>query len=40
MANQKAATKFSLPTEKPSLMNVLAPLMIIVFLLFSLLRPD
>ena len=40
MANQKAATKFSMPTKKPSLMNVLAPLMIIVFLLFSLLRPD
>jgi len=31
---------FSLPTEKPSLMSILAPLMIIVFLLFSLLRPD
>ena len=40
MANKKTATTFSLPAEKPSLMTVLAPLMIIAFLLFSLLRPD
>ena len=40
MANKKTATTFSLPAEKPSLMTVLAPLMIITFLLFSLLRPD
>ena len=40
MANKKAATRLSLPTEKPTLMSILAPLMIIAFLLFSLLRPD
>ena len=40
MANKKTASTFSLPAEKPSLMTVLAPLMIIAFLLFSLLRPD
>jgi choline/glycine/proline betaine transport protein len=40
MANKKMATLFSLPSEKPSLMTILAPLMIVAFLLFSLLRPD
>ena len=39
MANKKAATRFNLPIERPSLMTILAPLMIIAFLLFSLLRP-
>ena len=40
MANKNTASIFGLPTAKPTLMTILAPLMIIAFLLFSLLRPD
>jgi choline-glycine betaine transporter len=40
MANKKPATALNLATEKPALMTLLAPVMIIAFLSFSLLKPD
>ncbi|MDG1495783.1 MAG: BCCT family transporter [Porticoccaceae bacterium] len=40
MANKKPATTLNLTTEKPALMTLLAPVMIIAFLSFSLLKPD